>query len=520
MTAAAPASQPRTQFWRAIERISPVHAGVLLVILTLGVRAIGLGMRPLWLDEAYSAWFSARGWHYLWAVVPTYETHPPFYYSILKLWRGLFGGEAVALRSLSVLLGAATVPVVIAACYELERQQPTGRALLRAAIAGLLAACSPMLVMLGQEARPYPLLILAYAIATWGLLRLIREFSDGGAGTWKSWLLLAVGTEIGLWAHGLGILYAFCLALALIPAWASKLSRARLTRGLAVGAAMALAYAPCLAMVLARSADWGTGWLAWEPIMLLQLLTLYSVPVELLTVGSALAALIMLLLLKRAVQSAFAVKSWNADRALMLLWLGPPLLAAAISALFMPIFLPRTLAAALVPAYLAMGSAVARTDSPRERLAFSLALCLTLIPTAVQIALRPATERWDDVRAYLANHVSRGDQVWLYPNDSALPLEASGPMPGLRGIPADYPAIGVKGPIRAGSPAVISVTKAQANVLVSDATLKNVRTVWLVTRQSGVFDPAGDMPAALSSARKAGAKREWGYITVQPYAAR
>ena len=50
---------------------------------------------------------------YLWHVVPTYEAHPPFYYSLLKLWRSLFGGDAVALRSLSVLLSAAaTVPVV------------------------------------------------------------------------------------------------------------------------------------------------------------------------------------------------------------------------------------------------------------------------------------------------------------------------------------------------------------------------------------------------------------------------
>src|SRR5690349_12330454 len=61
------------------------EAAALVMIIALGVRAIGLSARPLWLDEAYSAWFSSRSWDYLWTVVPTYEPHPPFYYSVLKL---------------------------------------------------------------------------------------------------------------------------------------------------------------------------------------------------------------------------------------------------------------------------------------------------------------------------------------------------------------------------------------------------------------------------------------------------
>ena len=39
-----------------------------------------------------------------------------------------------------------------------------------------------MLVLMGAEARPYPLLIFAYALALLGVLRLIREFRDGPGG--------------------------------------------------------------------------------------------------------------------------------------------------------------------------------------------------------------------------------------------------------------------------------------------------------------------------------------------------
>ena len=217
MDAASTLGAPATAL-RLRVQLTPVRLALVLSVVALGVRLIDLNGRPLWLDEAYSAWFSSQSWHVLWTEVPKYETHPPFYYSLLKLWRTAFGGTSIALRSFSVLFGVAAVPLVVAASLELERQRPSERPLLRSGIAAFLAACSPMLVLLGQEARPYPLLVFAYALATLGLLRLVREFADG-PGRWSSWLMLAAGAELGLWAHGLGLLYALCLAGALAPAW-------------------------------------------------------------------------------------------------------------------------------------------------------------------------------------------------------------------------------------------------------------------------------------------------------------
>jgi mannosyltransferase len=499
-------------------RITPLRLLFALTIAALAVRLIGITLRPLWLDEAYSAWFSSRSWHVLWTEVPTYEPHPPFYYSLLKAWRELAGGSELGLRSLSVVLGVAAVPLVLAASNELEQQQPSGQPLLRAGIAGFLAACSPMLVLLGQEARPYPLLIFAYALATLGLLRLVREFAEPGPGNWRSWLMLATGTELGLWAHGLGLLYALCLAAALAPAWLKRpYSGDRLSRGIGTALLVLLAYVPCLAMIASRAGDWGTGWLSWNPEMILQLVSLYVVPVEVLTIGSAFAALVIVLLAKRAIQQGLTSPGWTADKALLLLWWGPALLAIFISQLLIPVFLPRTLAATLVPAYLALAGALARVESSRERLALAAALLITLTPSAVQVALRPATEPWDEVAAFLNRSVAPGDEVWLYPNDSALPLREAGAKVRMRGVPADYPAIGIEGPIRAGSPAVVSLTGPQALRRAGAAQASNAPAIWLVTRQSGLFDPANELPTALAQARRAGAPRHWGYIAVRPY---
>jgi hypothetical protein len=77
--------------------------------------------------------------------------------------------------------------------------------------------------------------------------------------------------------------------------------------------------------------------------------------------------------------------------------------------------------------------------------------------------------------------------------------------------------VGFKGPIRAGSPAVVSVTAAQARAIAAAPAARSASTVWLVTRQSGVFDPNHELPDALARTRRPGASVEWGYIAVRPY---
>lgn len=511
----APAAGTRRKW-----QITPLRIATGLIVLALALRLIHLGSRPLWLDEAFSAWFSDQSFNYLWHVVPTYEAHPPFFYSILKVWRSIVGDGHAAMRSLSVLLGTATVPLIMMIALEQERQAPTGRLLFRAGLAGFLAACSPMFMVIDQEPRPYPLLTLAYSAAILALFRLVREFGNGKAGSWGSWALFGGSAALTAWSHALGVLYALCLALALLPVWLSNpLGRSRIVRGVVTAAAVALIYLPCLIMLTSRTHDWGTNWLKWEPSMLLQLLVLYTVPVEALTVGSAIAALAMVLLLKRALASTWSSKGWSTDRLLLLLWLGPPLIAAVISAAFMPVFLARTLSGTLIPAYLLIAGALARSDDARERRIIAAAICITLIPTAAAVALRPADERWDLVSDYLSRNVSVGDQVWLYPADSALPLDATGRRLGgtVRPIPEAFPTMGFKGPIRAGWPAVVSLTPRQAAAFAEDPALGQVPAIWLVTRQSSIFDPNDDMPRALAQVRRPGPLISWGYINVRPY---
>jgi hypothetical protein len=281
---------------------------------------------------------------------------------------------------------------------------------------------------------------------------------------------------------------------------------------------VALLYLPCIAMVAARAGDWGHGWLRWQPDLMLELVGLYSIP----NAASLLAVPLILtvaLLGIRAARQALAGRAWNADKAMLLLWLGPPLLSALVSALAVPIFLPRTLTPTIIPAALALSGALARTSARVERRMMTAALCLILPLAAVQTALRPAVEPWDEVGVFLRANVKRGDELWLYPNDTILPLTVVDGLPRttVRELPAPFPALGAEGIVRGGSPAVLSLSAAQAQAIAGDAHLRNVRVIWLVTRQGAIFDPAGDLPNALGRVRTAGAPHDWSYIRVQPY---
>ena len=184
--------------------------------------------------------------------------------------------------------------------------------------------------------------------------------------------MLAAGTEVALWAHGLGALYALCLAAALAPAWLGSPDRQRFARGLATAAFIAALYAPCLIMIASRAGDWGTGLAAGHQCCCSSS-SASSVPYEVLTAGSAIAALVLLFLVKRAIQAAVATRGWSADRALLLLCAGPPLLAVSMNSRCHCSSSARS-RRPCVPAYLLMAGAVARSESSCQRLFLTASL--------------------------------------------------------------------------------------------------------------------------------------------------
>jgi hypothetical protein len=123
-TAAAEGAGAPNQHACVWRRILSRRIVILFVILLVGagLRLDRLGFDDLVADEAFS-WRMSR--YPLMDIVRRahQDVHPPLYYIVLKLWAALWGDSPVALRSLSVIMGLASIPLGWLLWVEVEGEQ-------------------------------------------------------------------------------------------------------------------------------------------------------------------------------------------------------------------------------------------------------------------------------------------------------------------------------------------------------------------------------------------------------------
>lgn len=158
---------------------------------SLALRAAGaVTLRP-WHDEYFTVWVAQLSWQKLFSAL-RWDSGPPLFYVLTKLASWLGCPPLVAARALSVLAGvAATVLLGLAA-----QRLVSGAAGFWAAF---LFAVHPLAVMWSSEARAYGLMSLAVAASLWALGEL-----QVGTGRW---VWLAVSLVLGLYTHGLGLVW-------------------------------------------------------------------------------------------------------------------------------------------------------------------------------------------------------------------------------------------------------------------------------------------------------------------------
>lgn len=133
-----------------------------IVLLGAGVlRFWRLDRQPLWLDEASTASWVARGWR------DADPVHPPLHHALVKLFTTGFGLSAYTLRFLPAVFGVVTV---WATWLLLKRLSPQA-----ARTALVLAASAPFLIYYSQEGRPYGLLVLLSVLSTWSFMRFRQD---------------------------------------------------------------------------------------------------------------------------------------------------------------------------------------------------------------------------------------------------------------------------------------------------------------------------------------------------------
>lgn len=218
---------------------------LLVTLAALGVRLVGLGEQPLWLDEATTAAFAARP---LPQALTAEVHHPPLHYLLTHVAietlapapapahvegipddvvRGAAASNAL-LRLPALIPGVLLIPAL---AFLTRRLAPGGRARAAFHAAALLAALSPFGVAMSQEARNYALYMLLAVLATHLFLGLLRR----GTGTPRLGVRLAAYALLStllMYTHHVAAVVLLAHEALYWVAWA----RARRAGGTPVGA--------------------------------------------------------------------------------------------------------------------------------------------------------------------------------------------------------------------------------------------------------------------------------------------
>ncbi len=167
----------------------------LIAISALGaaLRFYRLGQNSLWTDEIASLQTAReRFWTIPQAALRQDAFEPPLYFWLLHLIAASFGDGETALRILSAISGALTIPLVWFLVWELSRQREV------ATLSATFLALNPLHLWYSQEARPYALMMFFGTAALFALARALRQPSR-----WL-WGAFAICTGLAMMVHAVG----------------------------------------------------------------------------------------------------------------------------------------------------------------------------------------------------------------------------------------------------------------------------------------------------------------------------
>lgn len=446
-----------------------IFALATLTLLALAIRFWQLDYHSLWFDETMSVFWARQpageildvGLHLV------RDKHPPVYYLLLHLWMHLFGDGEIAMRSLSVVLGALLPPALA-----LLGAQLFGR---RAGLlAGLFAALNPMLTWYSQEARMFG---PATTLAVLAMLCLVRALQRADWRWWAGYVALSLA---GLYAYlfiaflvPVHILYALGWLILAKSDEPHRRMRVFLQALVAFIILVAL-FAPLAFQALrvgGAEAEGSRPFARALPTMwnLLNAYTVREVPWPAAAkVAIGIIALALLLIGLAAPPARGRLALW--------LWLLIPLLAGnLLLAVDATVFAETRYFLFLVPALcLAWGSALSWMAQHLPRVGLSVAAGWALVALmALPFLWTPENRRenWRAAAAYVATHAGPEDAILIHPAFVHVAFEYyyRGPLPiffPFEGKVEDYAQI--EGPLQG---------------------LTTYTTVWLVTSHDEQPDP-------------------------------
>ncbi len=219
-----------------------------LLLLAWGLRLLKLADHNIWWDEGLTVWAARRdvGAIHHWAAT---DVHPPLYFLLIHLWRGIAGEGEFVLRFPSAIWGALSVAAIYGLGCTLGGKR-TGW------LAALFLAFSRFAITWSQEMRMYILAALLATLALWAALRYWQTRSR------QAWLGYVLAMAAGLWTIYLFVSTLVVVNLAWLVAGRRSLKKGVWWRDqigwIAAQVVALLLFAPWLVYALPRIPTWST----------------------------------------------------------------------------------------------------------------------------------------------------------------------------------------------------------------------------------------------------------------------
>jgi mannosyltransferase len=351
----------------------------------------------------------------LWSATVPREAFSGLYFVLLHLWLRL-GDSETWLRLPSAICGILAAWVLFVVTRRLFGQRA-------ATIAGVLLACNAFFVRYEQEARSYTLALLAVLLATYALVRVVDQPSHA------HWITYTAAGTFAIYVH---FFTAFVIAAHFLSLLLFRPNRLRRWNAWMGYGFMAILVAPLtLAMAsnneLQRRAFIPRPTLRSLPLLFLELTGAQGMSRSgrLLLLAYFLACCVGLFAIARGVLTVHEAR-WEGlwPLALVMMWLGVPVLGSLAMSIVQPVFLARYLIVALPPLIILASIGISTLTTPSRALAVAIIVALSAFSLhSYYTADYKNEEDWRRATAYVLANSRPGDQALFLTRYGRRPFE-------------------------------------------------------------------------------------------------
>jgi len=443
---------------------------ILLVLLAITVfgallRFYQIDKLPLWDAEAVTYWFSRQSVDRIWNWITEWDFHPPLFHTLLKAW-GVFGESEAALRSLSAACSIVTIPLI----FLIGRLVAGPRYGDWVGIASaLLLAVSPLHIEYAQEARYQAAWGLASTLVIFSTVWLLRR-PDSATGKllgcgpahigyepqhtlapqWLPWAALIGSAALSLWLHNLSTLLLLTIAVVLLVWWVGPLQRnsAFIVNCFLAGTVVLILWSPFLRTLLVQSSNLSQQF-SYPPPTFMDIA--HTIDFWFGVTYLHYASFVPLAVLSLYGAWKIAQRSgWGFGFLIASVIAGPLILVVAISLLFKPILLYRTMTWINIPYFVAIAAGIRGIETRWLRNSVLAGCCALLLAGTLNYYSAAIKAPWDKIARLIAEGSGENGLVLTIPNvtDTALEyyLRREGSELPIVGLPRPFPAPNLPNP--------------------------------------------------------------------------